>query len=259
MSVSAGLYVGGTTHARLSPTPHRFGYRFFQLLIDIDRPGWAFAGLWTARLGRFGLFSFWGRDHGYRDNRPLRTWVLARLAEAGVAASARRIRLLCFPRMLGFVFNPLSVFFIHDADGRLEAVIYEVNNTFGQTHAYVAPAMGASVERQAVDKALFVSPFYGVEGEYRFEVSPPGETFDLVITKAVNGKPDFIATSSMRRQDLTDARLIGLFLSMPLMTLGVVAAIHWQALRLWAKGVGLKARPPGPSAGASVARTVPAP
>jgi uncharacterized protein len=156
--------------------------------------------------------------------------------------------------MLGFVFNPISIFFVEDAQGRLEAVIYEVNNTFGQTHAYVAPAAGTPCERQEAEKQLYVSPFFGVEGAYRFLVTPPTETFDLVIAKSIDGRPDFTATLSAERRDLTDVALLKLFFGMPLMTLGVVAAIHWQALRLWLKGAPFGARPPGPQAGMSVGR-----
>jgi uncharacterized protein len=254
MTPPASLYVGKTTHARLAPRPHSFSYGLFQLLIDVDSVDEAVSGLRTLRHGRFGLFSFDERDHGARDGAPLRPWVLAKLAEAGMAVSASRIRLLSFPRMLGFVFNPISIVFVEDADGRLEAVIYEVNNTFGQTHAYVAPAAGAACERQEADKKLYVSPFYGVEGAYRFLVTPPAETFDLVIAKTVDGRPDFTATLSAKRRDLTDAALVKLFFAMPLMTLGVVAAIHWQALILWLKGAPFGPRPTGPRAGVSVGR-----
>ena len=254
MSAAAELYVGHTSHVRFKPQPHKFRYGVFQLLIDLDRLDEAFAGLRTLSLRRFGLFSFDARDHGARDGQPLRAWVEAQLAAGKVKASAAQIRLLCFPRILGFVFNPLSIFFINDAKGRLEAVIYEVNNTFGQTHAYVMPATGDGDQRQEADKAFYVSPFYGVEGGYRFRLSPPAKTFDLVICKQVAGETDFVATLNAERRPLTDGALMRLFFAMPLMTLGVVAAIHWQALRLWFKGASFHSRPPGPRAGASVGR-----
>jgi len=251
MTPAASLYVGKTTHARLGPRPHRFSYSLFQLLIDVDRIEEGLSGL---RLFRWGLFGFAERDHGARDGSRLRTWVEARLSEAALVASAHRIRLLSFPRVLGFVFNPISIFFVEDVRGRLEAVIYEVNNTFGQTHAYVAPAAGGDCERQEADKRLYVSPFYRVEGAYRFLVTPPAATFNLVITKSLDGQPDFTATLSAQRRELTDAALLRLSFTMPLMTLGVVAAIHWQALLLWLKGARFGARPAGPQASMSVGR-----
>ena len=250
----ASLYVGKTTHARRGPRAHRFSYGIFQLLIDIDRVEDAVHGLRFFHHRRFGLFSFDERDHGARDGSSLRTWVEGKLAEAGLKANAHRIRLLSFPRMLGFVFNPISIFFVDDDCGRLEAVIYEVNNTFGQTHAYVIPAEGRACERQEADKKLYVSPFYRVEGAYRFLITPPAETFNLVITKTVGDAVDFTATLSAERRALTDMGLLKLFLGMPLMTLGVVAAIHWQAVKLWLKGAPIGARPAGPQSGMSVGR-----
>jgi DUF1365 family protein len=252
MTEAAALYLGRTVHSRLEPRPHRFSYGIFQLLIDVDRTDEGITGLRLMRHGRFGLFSFAERDHGARDGSPLRAWVDQTLQAAGIAAAAKTIQLLCFPRVLGFVFNPISVFFVYGEDERLEAVIYEVNNTFGQTHAYVVPATGGGEEHQAADKRLYVSPFYRVEGGYQFRLTPPGERLKLVITKQVAGKPDFTASLTAKRHRLTDWALLKLFVGMPLMTLGVVAAIHWEALRLWIKGAPFGARPPGPKTGASV-------
>jgi DUF1365 family protein len=254
MTTPASLYVGRTMHSRYGPRPHRFTYALFQLLLDIDRLDEAVGGLRTLRRGRMGLYSFAERDHGARDGTPLRPWVEAKLAQAGLKANAQRIRLLCFPRVLGFVFNPLSIFFVHDAEDRLEAVIYEVNNTFGQTHAYVVPATGSPSERQEADKALYVSPFYKVEGGYEFRIAAPGDRLTLVITKKVEGRTDFMAALHAERRPLTDRALLNLFFTMPLMTLGVVAAIHWQALLLLFKGAPFGLRPPGPRAGMSVGR-----
>jgi len=249
--MTASLYVGETTHHRRRPRSHRFRYRLFQILVDVDHIDEDLRGLTCLRHGRFGLFSFDARDHGWRDGRPLRPWVEARLAETGVPASAARIRLLTFPRVLGFVFNPISLFYVEDAAGALEAVIYEVNSTFGQTHAYVAPASGAGPQRQVAEKRLFVSPFYAVEGAYRFDVSPPGATLDLSIVKATDGDPDFTATLRLRRRPMTDRRLLGLFGSLPPLTLKVRAADPLGSLPLVLKGIPLIARPPGPDRGAS--------
>jgi len=255
-SLPVCLYVGRTSHSRLKPRPHGFTYRIFQLLIDVDRIDEATAGLACLNKGRFGLFSFAERDHGARDGSALRPWVEQRLADTGVAATAKTIRLLCFPRVLGFVFNPLSIFFVYAADDRLEAVIYEVNNTFGQSHAYVVPAAGEAEERQTADKRLYVSPFYRVEGGYQFKLIPPTDRFRLVIAKQTDGDVDFTANLIAERRALTDVALLRLFFGMPLMTLGVVAAIHWEAVRLWIKGAPFGARPPGPKFGFSGGRAI---
>lgn len=248
----AKLYVGRTTHLRKAPREHRFSYGVFQILVDIDRLDQAFSGLKTLRQGCFGLFSFAQRDHGARDGSSLRTWVEEALKQAGLDVPTSRIALLCFPRVLGFVFNPISLFYIYGPDDELKAVLYEVNNTFGQTHAYVVPAEGLAVEHHEADKCLYVSPFYRVEGGYRFSVTPPGEKLSLTILKQVGGEVDFTATLTARREALTDAALIKLFFAMPFMTLGVVAAIHWEAVRLWFKGAVFGARPAGPKASVSL-------
>ncbi len=252
----ACLYVGHTTHSRLSPRPHSFTYGVFQILIDIDRIDEAVSGLRCFAKGRFGIFSFAERDHGDRTDTRLRSWVEEKLRQTGITASAHTIRLLCFPRVLGFVFNPLSIFFVHAADGRLEAVIYEVNNTVGQSHAYVTPATGAAKERQAARKRFYVSPFYKVEGGYRFKLAVPAETFHLVINKQVEGVIDFTASQTAERRELTDAALLKLFFAMPFMTLGVVAAIHLEAVKLLLKGAPFGASPPGPKTSFSAGRAI---
>lgn len=249
--MTAALYVGETVHRRLSPKPHKFRYSLFQLLLDIDHLDEDLAGLRVLRRGRFGLFSIDDRDHGWRDGRSLRSWVETRLAETGVAATAHRIQLLTFPRVLGFVFNPISLLYVRDAGGALEAVIYEVNSTFGQTHAYVAPAAGHGPQRQVADKRLFVSPFFAVDGDYRFDVTPPTRRLNLSIVRSTDGRPVFTATLTALRKPLNDRRLLGLFVRMPLMTLKVVAAIHWEALRLFLKGIPLVSRPASPDIGFS--------
>lgn len=247
------LYVGETWHRRAKPRPHSFRYRVFELLLDIDRLESAVEGLFMLSLGPFGLLSFNERDHGYRDGRSLRIWVEDRLIQAGLSVEARRIELLTLPRVLGFGFNPISVFFIHDAKSQLVAIIYEVNNTFGQTHAYVVPAGPGTALRHRASKQLYVSPFYPVEGQYHFVIDPPGEQFRLVIVKSdKNGKRDFAATLNLARQPLTNRALFIQWLALPLVSLKVVLAIHWEALRLWMKGAPFGARPMGPRQGTSL-------
>lgn len=229
------LYVGEVMHMRLRPFRHQFRYRVFTALLDIDRLDQAESRLF--RVDRFGLFSFHRRDHGARDGTALRPWVEDRLAAAGRPAPAR-IMLLSMPRLLGYAFNPLSVFFCHDAAGRLESVIYEVKNTFGDQIPYVLDARpdadGASRHRQA--KEMYVSPFIGMDQTYRFTVRAPDARLAIRIKQSGPEGDWLIATQNGARRELTDRVLAGLVLSHPAAAFKVIAAIHWQALKLWLKG-----------------------
>ena len=224
-------------HMRLTPFAHRFRYRVFSLLLDLDRLAETAAGLRLLALDRFGLIGFHRRDHGPRDGSDLRPWVEARLSEAGLPRPAR-IWLLSFPRILGFVFNPLSVYYCADAHGRLESVIYEVKNTFGDQHPYVLPAEpdDDGAIRHGQTKGFFVSPFIGMDQAYAFTLRVPGERLAIRIRQRDETGPWLIATQSGRRRPLTDRALFGQWLTHPLMTAKVIMAIHWQALRLWLKG-----------------------
>jgi DUF1365 family protein len=256
---AAWIYDNRTTHVRLAPFQRRFTYRIMQIFVDIDRVGEAARGLKFFTYNRPGLFSFYDRDHGERSDRPLREWAERTFARAGIQLDGGAIRLLTFPRVLNYVFNPLSVYFGYGPEGELRGVIYEVNNTFGETHAYVAPAISAGgPTRHRAEKLFHVSPFFDVRGCYAFEVVPPGPHFRLSIENIADGERQHLATLAGERRPLRDAALISAFLSLPFMTLGVIAAIHWQALRLWLKGARYRSKPPPPAA-ASVAAELPSP
>jgi uncharacterized protein len=244
----ARLYRGRTVHVRFAPFAHRLDYRVYQVLLDIDRLEEA-----DRLTGWFGVeracpLSFRRADHGPRDGSALRPWAVARFAEAGIALDGGRIALLCFPRVLGFVFNPLSVWFGHRPDGSLAGVIYEVNNTFGETHAYVAPVATTDdgPVRQEADKAFHVSPFFDVTGRYAFTLRPPGETLSLVIETRHEDGRSHIATLKARERAFVDAELARAFFAVPLMTLQVVAGIHLEAAKLWLKGARYRPKPPPP-------------
>lgn len=238
------LYRGRTVHVRFRPFEHRLSYSVFQLLLDVDRP--VPEDLRWLRHNRFGAFAFHDRDHGDRSGAPLRGWVEARLAEAGIDAAGGPIRLLTFPRVLGYVFNPLSVFFAYRPDGQLAGVIYEVNNTFGETHSYVAPATGGPVERQEADKVFHVSPFFDVSGAYAFTLRGPARTLTLTIDKIAAGTRDHLATLKACAEPLEDGPLSRAFFSVPFLTLKVIAGIHWEALKLLLKGARYHHKPAAP-------------
>jgi DUF1365 family protein len=175
------------------------------------------------------------------------------LAKAGLPTGGA-IRLLCMPRVLGFVFNPISVYFCHEPDGGLSAILYEVNNTFGQRHAYLiaAPVQPEPLIEQGCDKRLFVSPFMHMDMTYRFRVVPPTDDVRLLIDGS-DPQGTLITTSFLaRRQDITDGTLLKALMAHPLMTLMVVAAIHWEALRLFLKGIRLVSQPPAPKQSVTV-------
>ncbi|NNU80049.1 DUF1365 domain-containing protein [Halovulum dunhuangense] len=235
---AATLYRGHVMHMRLLPRRHRFRYRVFSLLVDLDRIDAILSRLRLLGHNRTALMSLQDRDHGPRDGGPLRPWVDAQLKGAGLPP-ARRVSMLCFPRMLGYVFNPLTVYYCYDADDRLQSLVYEVKNTFGDQIAYALPAGDAAggAYRQQQGKEMYVSPFIDMDKTYRFSVNAPDEKLALRIREAGPEGETLIATITGRGEPLTDRALMRAFLAYPLMSFRVFALIHWHALRLFLKGI----------------------
>ena len=259
---AAALYFGNVMHARLKPVGHRFSYRVMSLLIDLDRLGEADQLSPLFGVNRPALYSFRETDHGKRDGSSLRDYVQRCAAERGIDLTGGRVLLLCYPRLLGFTFNPLSVYFCYRADGELALLIYEVRNTFGDIHPYVLPVRPGEISdagiRQQQDKLFYVSPFVEMAMRYHFRITPPGECVKLRILETDRDGPLLSATFNGRRKALTTVALLRSFFALPLVTLKIVAAIHWEALRLWLKGARLVPRPD--TADANTARaTLPVP
>lgn len=233
-------------HHRLQPKRHRFVYRVFTALFDIDRLDELDQRLRLFSLERFNLFSFRLKDHGPRNGAPLRPWVEHELRQAGIAAHAARIRLLAMPRFLGYVFNPLSIYYCYDDDERLFAIVYEVKNTFGGQHAYALAVDDPSTDtggiRQHCDKDFYVSPFIEAEATYRFRLNKPGERLAVMIREEIESGLLLIATMSGDRRPLTDLELFRQVWRHPFVTQKVIASIHIQALKLWLKGISLQPR-----------------
>ena len=256
-SDASALYVGRVMHQRLRPRSHRLGYRVYSLLIDLDELPALAQRLRLFSLNRFNLFSLHERDHGAGDDG-LRAHVERQLRAAGLPAGGA-IRLLTMPRILGYAFNPISVYFCDDASGELLALLYEVNNTFGERHSYlieVDPAeRGAPLLHQRCAKQLHVSPFLVMDLRYEFCVAPPSADrtgFSLGISAHDARGALLTARLDATRRPLGDAALLRVFFTHPLLTLKVVIAIHWEALRLWLKGIRVQSRPAPPPQSVSV-------
>jgi uncharacterized protein len=257
---AVSLYRGEVMHARLKPVGHRFVYRVFNILIDLDRIETAGRMSPLFSVNRFNLASFHERDHGPGDGSSLRAYVDELLRPCGIDLKGGRVLLLCYPRLFGYTFNPLSIYYAYGRGGRLAAVIYEVRNTFGERHTYVAPVEPGSLTeaglRQERDKLFYVSPFMGMGMRYRFRLRPPTDTVTVRILETDAAGPILAATFSGARRTLTTATLGAACAALPFMALKVVAGIHWEALKLWAKGLNPHPRPRPPQPVSYLPRTV---
>jgi len=260
----SALYTGHVMHQRQRPARHRLRYRVFSLLLDLDElPALGRRLRWLS-LDRFNLFSFHQADHGDGTPGGLRAHVERQLAAAGLPAGGA-IRLLAMPRILGHVFNPLSVYFCHAPGGALAALLYEVNNTFGERHSYLIPVEPLAREQgapvlQRCAKQMHVSPFLGLDMEYRFRIRPPeGGALSIGVDTHDADGAVLVARLDAQRRALDDRALLAAFFGHPLLTLKVVAAIHWEALRLWRKGVPVHRKPAAPHRPVTIIARHPAP
>ena len=259
--IETGLYVGDVMHQRFAPKQHRLNYRIFQVLFDLDRLDDDLKQTKFLSRNRFNLFSFYDRDHGpdkgAAHTGTLKDRMIRLLAGRGLYTNGDRLFLLAMPRILGFAFNPISLYFVQGADGAMKAVVYEVNNTFGDRHSYVLPVRQSHRRiYQVADKRLHVSPFMDMDMAYEFELIPPEDTFVLNIRlkQQVRGgsfRDMLFAGFTAKREPLRDTSLLWLFFAMPLMTLKVVWGIHWEAAILLFKGMRLRPKPPTEKSSAS--------
>ncbi len=234
------IYAGNVIHKRFKPREHFFKYKVFSLFLDLSEIEQISKNIFFFSYNKFNLISFYNVDHGSRDGSNLKDWVFKNIKKHGIENSNIRIKLLCYPRILGYVFNPLSIFFIYDKNSSLVAILYEVKNTFGEQHTYVFKVKKQKkIIQNNCKKKFFVSPFMDLNSSYYFKVLYPEDTLSVVIDQRdENGKLLF-ASQEGKRINFSSKNLFFLYLKHPLMTLKIISAIHFEALRLWIKGIKL--------------------
>ncbi|MEL7111957.1 MAG: DUF1365 domain-containing protein, partial [Pseudomonadota bacterium] len=219
------LLKGHTVHQRSQPFTHRFQYDLALIDLDIDRLDEAHAQSSVFNIDRTGLFSFNRRDHGGRENTSLRPWAEAQFSNAGIDLEGGQIRLITFPRHAFYKFAPISLWLGHGPDGALRGILYEVNNTFGETHVYVARTPDLDRHKHATDKVFHVSPFFDVSGAYQFTLKRTADQLSLIVATTENGTQSHVATISAKAIPAVTPRLEnGLVIASP-MKAGVVAGI----------------------------------
>ena len=245
----SALFVGHVVHKRLSPRAHGFCYRVFALCLDVDEIDALADQLRTFSRNRRNLVSFYDRDLGDGSATPVANKARDLLANAGLDRFGSRIELVCYPRLLGYAFNPLSVYFCRDATGTIGAIIYEVSNTFGERKSYIIETgahdrtiESASPLAHTCRKELYVSPYTGSDGSYSFHMIPPAERTVIGVAFREGGRPVLKTHFSALRRPLSDRDLLAAVARHPLMTFKVIGAIHFEAARLWLKGVPLVER-----------------
>jgi uncharacterized protein len=231
------LYECTVFHRRLAPKTHEFLYRVFYFLLDLDELGELDRILHLFRVNRPGLYSFRDADHISHGAATARENIVRYLKEQGVEIPVGKILLLTLPRILGYVFNPISVFFCFDQQGRPLAAVAEVGNTFGEWKRYLVPlASNGSFHLRTV-KHFYVSPFSDLDLEFDFRFDLPGERLRLLIDDYRSEEKELVSSLTGTRVPLTDATLVRFTLKYPLLTLKVILGIHWEAFRIWRKGV----------------------
>ena len=232
------IYVGNVIHKRFKPKEHFFKYRVFSLLLDLSEINLIQKKISFFSYNRFNLISFFDKDHGNRDGSNLKDWVIKNIQKYNIETKNIRIKLLCYPRILGYVFNPLSVFFIYNRDSSLVAILYEVKNTFGEQHTYVFKTKNQlKLIENKCQKKFFVSPFMDLDSTYYFKILYPEDTLSVVIDQRDNLGKLLFASQDGKRINLSSKNLLFSYLKHPLMTFKIISAIHFEALRLWIKGI----------------------
>ena len=236
--INSSIYNGSVIHKRFKPKKHFFKYKVFSLFLDLSELKELNNNLNFFSLNKFNLISFYEKDHGERDGSSILDWVINNLRSNNVSTDNIKVKLLCYPRILGYVFNPLSIFFVYDNDENLISILYEVKNTFGEQHTYVFKIEGENkLIQNNCSKKFHVSPFIEMDCNYFFRILNPGDKLSVIIDQYDQEGKILFASQDVIRSDLTKKNLMNSYLKHPLMTFKIISAIHFEAFKLWIKGI----------------------
>ena len=229
------IYNGEVTHTRFKPVRHFLKYKTFSLLIDLDEINLLDKSIGIFSHNKFNIFSFYDKDHGDRDGGNLKDWVISNLKKFQIKENITNIKVLCYPRILGYVFNPLSIFYCYEKD-KLVAIFYEVKNTFNEQHTYIFKIKNNQEIIQKCRKKFYVSPFMDMETFYNFKLLNPKDKLSVFIKQTDADGTILTATQTGDKKEFSFKQLAINFLKYPLMTIKIISSIHYEALLLWKKG-----------------------
>ena len=235
--MTSSIYNGTVIHKRFKPKIHFFKYKVFSLLIDLSDLNYLNKKISFFSYNSFNLISFFDKDHGERDGSSLIDWVKKNLIENDINSENIKIKLLCYPRIFGYVFNPLSVFFVYDQNENLISILYEVKNTYGEQHTYIFKAENNNLLQHNCSKKFHVSPFIEMNCNYFFRILRPSEKISVVIDQYQLNEKILFASQDGKRADFNSKELLKSYLKHPLMTFKIISAIHFEAFKLWIKGI----------------------
>jgi len=232
------IYTGNVVHKRFKPKIHFFKYKVFSLLIDLSELHLLDKDLKIFSYNKFNIISFYDKDHGPRDGSSVKNWVIDNLKKNNIDTNNIQIKLLCYPRIFGYVFNPLSVFYIYDKNLNLISILYEVKNTFGEQHTYVFKTdINNNLVQHMCKKKFHVSPFIEMDCVYFFRLLKPGNKISVIIDQNDKEGKILYASQDGVKSEITNSNLTKSYLKHPLMTFKIILAIHFEAFKLWSKGI----------------------
>jgi len=229
------IYNGEVNHTRFKPVKHFLNYKTFSLFIDLDEIEQLDKSISIFSHNKFNIFSFYNKDHGDRDGNCLKKWVISNLKKYKIEGNISKIKILCYPRIFGYVFNPLSIFYCYEND-KLKSIFYEVKNTFNEQHTYIFKIKDGEEIKQKCKKKFYVSPFMDMETFYNFKLIDPNQRLSVMIKQTDAEGTVLTATQTGYKKEFNFKQLLINFFRYPLMTLKIISSIHFEALLLWKKG-----------------------